>query len=156
VLYAKSKAPVQEKTWGTLVQSTAAGDQVALQALYERSHRLVFTLVMRITANRKTAEELTLDVFHEVWRGASPYDPENSTVLGWIMNRARSRAIDRLRFETRVSNLLELAKAYREMAEVLRTTAERDDHTKHRKTLMAIASDYDRVARAFETTHYTG
>jgi RNA polymerase sigma-70 factor (ECF subfamily) len=56
---------------------------------------------MRITANRETAEELTIDVFHDVWRGASSYDAANGTVLGWIMNQARSRAIDRLRFESR-------------------------------------------------------
>ena len=56
---------------------------------------------MRITANRETAEELTIDVFHDVWRRASHYDPANGTVLGWIMNQARSRAIDRLRFESR-------------------------------------------------------
>jgi RNA polymerase sigma-70 factor (ECF subfamily) len=56
---------------------------------------------MRITANRETAEELTVDVFHDVWRRASRYDAADGTVLGWIMNQARSRAIDRLRFENR-------------------------------------------------------
>src|ERR1041385_4626010 len=101
VLYAKSKAPVAEQEWATLVQSIAAGDQLALHALYEMAHRIVFTLAMRITANRETAEELTVDVFHDVWRRASLYDPANGTVLGWIMNQARSRAIDRLRFENR-------------------------------------------------------
>ena len=101
VLYAKSKAPVPEREWATLVQSIAAGDQLALHALYDRAHRLVFTLILRITANRETAEELTVDVFHDVWRRASHYDPANGTVLGWIMNQARSRAIDRLRFESR-------------------------------------------------------
>jgi RNA polymerase sigma-70 factor (ECF subfamily) len=101
VLYAKSPAPVTEQDWVTLVQSIAAGDQLALHALYERSHRAVFTLMVRMTANRETAEELTIDVFHEVWRRASLYDPANGTVLGWIMNQARSRAIDRLRFESR-------------------------------------------------------
>ena len=83
------------------MQSIAGGDQIALHALYEGSHRLVFTLIMRITANRETAEELTVDVFHDVWRRASGYDAANGTVLGWIMNQARSRAIDRLRFEGR-------------------------------------------------------
>src|ERR1043166_5560018 len=101
VLYAKSKAPVTEQDWVTLVQSIAAGDQLALHALYERSHRVVFTLIMRITANRETAEELTIDVFHDVWRRASRYDAANGTVLGWIMNQARSRALDRLRFQSR-------------------------------------------------------
>lgn len=84
-----------------LVRSTAAGDQHALHALYDRAHRLVFTLTMRITGNRETAEELTVDVFHDVWRRAAGYDPENGTVVGWIMNQARSRALDRLRFQQR-------------------------------------------------------
>jgi RNA polymerase sigma-70 factor (ECF subfamily) len=101
VLYAKSKPPVPEQDWVILVQSIAAGDELALHALYEMAHRIVFTLIMRITANRETAEELTLDVFHDVWRRASSYDAANGTVLGWIMNQARSRAIDRLRFESR-------------------------------------------------------
>jgi RNA polymerase sigma-70 factor, ECF subfamily len=101
VLYANSEAPVPEQEWAELVQSIAAGDQLALHALYERSYRIVFTLVMRITANRETAEEVTVDVFHAVWRRASDYDAANGTVLGWIMNQARSRAIDRLRFENR-------------------------------------------------------
>ena len=102
VLYAdKSRTPVPEEDWVALVQSIAAGDQLALHALYERAHRIVFTLIMRITCNRETAEELTLDVFYDVWRRASRYDAGNGTVLGWIMNQARSRAIDRLRFEQR-------------------------------------------------------
>ncbi|HKY72219.1 MAG TPA: sigma-70 family RNA polymerase sigma factor [Nitrospira sp.] len=101
VLYAKPKARVSEQEWAALVQSIAAGDQLALHALYERAHRPVFTLILRLTANRETTEELTVDVFHDVWRRASRYDAANGTVLGWIMNQARSRAIDRLRFESR-------------------------------------------------------
>ena len=102
VLYAKpSKALVSEAEWVALVQSVAAGDQGALHALYQRAHRLVFTLSMRITANRETAEEVTLDVFYDIWRRASGYEEADGTVLGWIMNQARSRAIDRLRFEQR-------------------------------------------------------
>lgn len=102
VLYAnKSRTVVPESEWVALVKSIAAHDQPALHALYERSHRAVFTLVMRITSNRETAEEVTLDVFYDIWRRAPGYDPANGTVLGWIMNQARSRAIDRLRFEGR-------------------------------------------------------
>ena len=102
VLYAdRSKVRVAEEDWARLVHSIAGGDQLALHALYERAHRVVFTLAMRITLNRETAEEVTLDVFHDVWRRASLYDAQHGTVLGWIMNQARSRAIDRVRFEQR-------------------------------------------------------
>lgn len=102
VLYADtSKSAVSEESWVLLVQSIAASDQLALHALYDRAHRVVFTLMMRITGSRETAEELTVDVFHDVWRRASTYDTDNGTVLGWIMNQARSRAIDKLRFDGR-------------------------------------------------------
>ena len=102
VLYASPSKPlVSEAEWVALVRSVAAGDQIALHGLYERAHRAVFTFVMRITANRETAEEVTLDVFHDVWRHASRYQETDGTVLGWIMNQARSRAIDRLRFDQR-------------------------------------------------------
>ena len=90
-----------ENDWIALVQSIAAGDQLALHSLYEQTYRLVFTLIVRITKNRETAEELTIDVFHDVWRRAPAYDPANGSVVGWIMNQARSRAIDRVRFEHR-------------------------------------------------------
>lgn len=101
VLYARSAPRVSEEEWATLVQLVAAGEQVALHALYERANRLVFTLAMRISSSRETAEELTIDVFHDVWRRAASYSPVNGSVLGWIMNMARSRAIDRLRFDSR-------------------------------------------------------
>src|SRR5713226_4419200 len=111
VLYeSEAKVRVPEKDWVGLVQSIAAGDQLALHSLYEQMHRIVFTLMVRITNNRETAEELTLDVFHDVWRRASAYDPAGGSVIGWIINQARSRAIDRLRFENRkkrVNNYLE-------------------------------------------------
>jgi RNA polymerase sigma-70 factor (ECF subfamily) len=102
VLYAnRTRVLVSEAEWVELVRAVAAGDQGALHALYERTHRLVFTLIVRIAANRETAEEVTLDVFHDVWRRASHYQQADGTVLGWIMNLARSRAIDRVRFEQR-------------------------------------------------------
>lgn len=101
VLYADRAQTVPESEWVGLVRSIAGGDQRALHALYQRTHRIVFTLIMRITSNRETAEEVALDVFHDVWRRSPKYDPANGTVVGWIMNQARSRAIDRLRFEQR-------------------------------------------------------
>jgi RNA polymerase sigma-70 factor (ECF subfamily) len=102
VLYAgMSTAPGSEADWVGLVRAIAAGDQVALHGLYERSHRLVFTLIMRMTASREIAEELTLEVFHDVWRRAYRYDPHDGTVLAWLMNHARFRALARLRSEQR-------------------------------------------------------
>ena len=102
VLYAGGRRnAVPEAEWVALVREAALGRQPALHALYDRAHRPVFTLAVRITGNRETADEVTLDVFMDVWRRARDYGPANGTVLGWIMNQARSRAIDRVRFEHR-------------------------------------------------------
>ena len=101
LLYRDRAARAPEAEWLALVESVAAGDQLALRALYDRTHRIVFTLIMRIVNNRQSAEELTVDVYHEAWRRASKYDAAAGTVVGWIMNLARSRAIDRVRFDHR-------------------------------------------------------
>ena len=99
LLYADPTAPrISEQEWVDIVRAIGAGNQAALRALHDRSHRLAFMLIMRITQDRATAEELTIDVYHDVWRRASSYDPANGTVLGWIMNQARSRALDHLRY----------------------------------------------------------
>lgn len=101
VLYPNpTQVPIPEKAWVDLVQSIAERDQPALHTLYTQTYGVVFTWIMRIVSNWESAEELTLDVFHDVWRRASTYDPAGGSVVGWIMNQARSRAIDR-RFEQR-------------------------------------------------------
>ena len=97
VLYANAAAVVTESEWVGLVRSVAARDQRALHALYERAHRPVFTLAVRLTGRRAIGEEVTVDIFHDVWLRASAYHPAGGTVLGWIMNQTRSRAIDRVR-----------------------------------------------------------
>jgi anti-sigma factor ChrR (cupin superfamily) len=95
LLYADSAKPrVAEHGWVDLLQSVAIGDASALHELYERAHRVVFTLLVRLTHQLPVAEQLTVDVFHEIWSRASKYDAAEGSVLGWIMNQTRSKAID--------------------------------------------------------------
>ena len=102
VLYAgKSRAAASEQDWVRLVRAVATQDALALHALYDRAHRAVFTLLLRLTSNPAIAEELTLDVFHGLWRRASGYEPAKGTVLAWVMNQARARALERLGKERR-------------------------------------------------------
>jgi RNA polymerase sigma-70 factor, ECF subfamily len=154
VLYHTSKAPVPEQDWATLVQSIAAGDQRALHALYERAHRVVFTLIMRITANRETAEEVTIDVFHDVWRSASRYDAANGTVLGWIMNQARSRAIDRLRFQNRKKRRPDDGQPQAEAAADPRDVLELREQARSLRVALAALTPEER--RAIEATFFAG
>lgn len=95
VLYAdRSKPRVPENDWVALVDAIAAGEPAALHGLYERAHAPVFTLISRLTGDGDSAARLTLEVFQDAWRQASRFDRRNDTVLGWIMNLARARALD--------------------------------------------------------------
>jgi RNA polymerase sigma-70 factor (ECF subfamily) len=149
-----SKPAVLEQDWAALVQSIASGDQLALSALYERSHSIVFTLIMRITASRETAEELTIDVFYDVWRRAARYDAANGTVLGWIMNQARSRAIDRLRFDNRKKRSRDGDMPSAEPADDPRDVLDlRRQNESLRATLVVLTPD---ERQAIETTFFAG
>src|SRR4051812_20611754 len=102
ILYAdRNKVRTPESDWVALVQSIASGDQRALHSLYEQTHRLVFTLAIRIVGDRETAEEVTIDVYHDVWRRAVEYDPAAGPVVGWIMNQARWRSLDQRKLRQR-------------------------------------------------------
>lgn len=151
VLYAKSKPPVSEQDWVKLVQAIAAGDQLALHALYERAHRPVFTLMLRLTASPAAAEELTVDVFHALWRLAPGYDAAKGTVLAWIMNQARARAIDHLSEKAR--NTTGNAAPAEPTADPRDVLELRRQGESLRAALKALTSDEH---RAIETTFFAG
>ena len=152
VLYrGRTKKLVAEAEWAALVRGVAGHDQVALHGLYDRAHRAVFTLALRITRNRETAEEVTLDVFLDVWRRAAAYDPANGTVLGWIMNQARSRAIDRLRYELRAKRVephVEEAVEVAEMADPRELLEMRQNAQAVRAALSVLTPDEQRAVEA--------
>ena len=73
------ETPAREAEWVALVAAVGARDQAALRELYERTHRIVFTLIFRIVKDPSTAEEVTLDVYHEVWQRSATYDPARAS-----------------------------------------------------------------------------
>jgi RNA polymerase sigma-70 factor (ECF subfamily) len=85
---------VSEKEWLALTRAIAAGDEAALRSLYEKTHSLVFTYVLRLTGDRALTEDLVLDVFQMIWCEAPVFDAADGPVLGWIMRQARSHALN--------------------------------------------------------------
>ncbi len=86
-----------EITWNDYIQRAAAGEQQALARLYDDTSHLIYSVVVRILGEQADAEEVTVDVFSQVWRSAGAFDRERGTPLGWLTMLARSRALDRLR-----------------------------------------------------------
>jgi RNA polymerase sigma-70 factor (ECF subfamily) len=83
-----------------LLERTASGDQQALASLYDATSRFVHGLALRILRDPGAAEDITMDVYLQVFRQAARYDPGRGTSLAWLLVLTRSRAIDRLRADT--------------------------------------------------------
>lgn len=98
--------------WAGVVQQVVAGDRAALATLYDGTSAKVYGLVLRIVRDEGAAEEVTGDVYLQIWRQAVRFEAERGTALRWLLTVARSRAIDRLRSRqsrARESEPLELA-----------------------------------------------
>ncbi len=79
------------------MRRVASGDQTALAELYDGSSRFVYGLALRILKDVGAAEEVSHDVYLQVWRQADRYQEMRGDVLAWLFTLTRSRAIDRLR-----------------------------------------------------------
>lgn len=86
-----------------ILRRVANKDQAALADFYERTSPLVYGLVQRIVNNPSVAEEVTLDVFLQVWRQAQQYSETRGAPTTWLIMMARSRAIDSLRARNKES-----------------------------------------------------
>lgn len=71
----------------------------ALNQLYDRYNRLVFSVALAVMGDRAVAEEITLDVFVQVWRRAGTYRPDEANVRTWLIAITRHHAIDILRMQ---------------------------------------------------------
>jgi len=82
---------------GALLRLIAVQRTEALDALYDRYSRLVYSLAFHIVGDPESAEEITQDVFFRVWEKASTYRAEQAKVSTWITSITRYRSIDLLR-----------------------------------------------------------
>lgn len=79
-----------------LIERLYAGQLGALQAIYRRYSRLVYTLAHRVLHSSEEAEEITQDVFVTLWEKGG-YRPERGGLSGYLSMMARSKSIDRVR-----------------------------------------------------------
>ncbi len=72
-------------------------NEQSLSQFYDLTIARVYGLALRITGKAQEAEEVVSDVYLQVWQQADRYREEKASILAWLLNICRSRAIDRLR-----------------------------------------------------------
>lgn len=80
-----------------MLRAVAKGEEAAFATLYDETAARVHGLVLRIVRNPAQAEEVTQEVYLEVWRRASRFDPRRGSPFAWLMTMAHRRAVDRVR-----------------------------------------------------------
>ena len=90
-----------------LVTAVASGESTALATLYDRYHRLAYSLSLRITGEPSLAEDVLQDAFLGVWRNAGRYAAARGSVRTWLLAIVHHRAIDAIRRRKPTSELPE-------------------------------------------------
>jgi RNA polymerase sigma-70 factor, ECF subfamily len=80
-----------------LLAQVARGDSHAFERLYDEVSASVFGLARRVVRDPTRAEDVTQEVFLEVWRKAPRYDRDRGTAKTWIMTIAHRRSVDAVR-----------------------------------------------------------
>jgi RNA polymerase sigma-70 factor (ECF subfamily) len=80
-----------------LIHAIIEGKSSALGELYDRYGRLVYSLSYQVVGDSSTAEEITQEVFLQVWNKAGTYQSLQGKVVTWLTSVARHKAIDSLR-----------------------------------------------------------
>ena len=84
-----------------LVADCAAGDALALEALYQRHGGACLAHARRVVIDSHLAQDMVQEAFLELWRHASRFDGQRSSTRTWLIMLTHRRSIDRVRSEQR-------------------------------------------------------
>jgi RNA polymerase sigma-70 factor (ECF subfamily) len=80
-----------------LMCRTAQRDHQAFAELYDATSRRVYGAVLQVLRSAEHAEEVTQEVYTEVWQQAGRFNASKGSVITWMITIARRRAVDRVR-----------------------------------------------------------
>jgi RNA polymerase sigma-70 factor (ECF subfamily) len=89
----------KQPTDAALMERILQQDSSALETLYDRYGRSVYSLVLRIAQNPASAEEIVQDIFLQLWRSADRFQITRGPLEPWLFTMARNRALDFLRLK---------------------------------------------------------
>lgn len=112
-------APASGDPVANALRDAGRGDEEAFAAFYDHVAAAVHGIVVRVVRDPAMSEEVTQEVFVELWRLAPRFDPERGSARSWAATVAHRRAVDRVRSEQSSRD--------RELAESLKADRPRDD-----------------------------
>jgi RNA polymerase sigma-70 factor (ECF subfamily) len=80
-----------------LLRRSARGDEAAFAALYDATSARAYGLAVRVIRDPAQAQEVTQEVYLEIWRTASRFDPHKGSAIAWLMTIVHRKAVDRVR-----------------------------------------------------------
>jgi RNA polymerase sigma-70 factor, ECF subfamily len=83
----------------------ARGDERAMEACIKAHGGLVWSIVLKRVRDRSAAEDLTQEIFTEIWKTSGRYDAAIASESGFIAMIARRRAIDWSRKQQRLPEM---------------------------------------------------
>lgn len=92
---------IQELSDEALLHAIAGGAVWAMEPLYQRYSRLLYSMAYRMVSDHQIAEDLIQDAFLSVWRRADSYSPQAGAVRSWLISILHHRTIDYLRSQRR-------------------------------------------------------
>lgn len=124
-----------------LLRRAGRGDQTAFADLYDVLSPLVHGVTLKVVRDPAQAEEVTQEVFVELWRLAARFDSSKGSVRTWAATLAHRRAIDRVRSEqaTRARHQREASVAPRDHDTVVAEIESTIDQARVRRALAQLS-----------------
>jgi RNA polymerase sigma-70 factor (ECF subfamily) len=122
-----------------LLERVSIGDQAAFSQLYDEVSPRVFGLVKRLLVDHSQSEEVTQEIFLEIWQSASRFDPNKGGASTWILTMAHRRAVDRVR-----------ASQSSRDRDIRIGIRDRDSEYDHVSESVEVKFEHERVERAME------
>lgn len=101
---AASAEPATPADLGDLLVRVARGDEGAFAAIYDALGPSVYGLARRVVRDPSRAEEISQEVFIQVWQSAVRFDPKRGSAKSWILTLAHRRAVDAVRHDQAATN----------------------------------------------------
>lgn len=139
-----------------LLEAVATGDRGAFSELYDEMAPRVLGLVKRLLIDHSQSEEVTQEIFLEIWQTASRFDPNKGGASTWILTMTHRRAVDRVRASQSSRDrdvkvgIRDLDADYDHVAESVETTVE------HERVVKAMARLTELQREAITLSYYGG